>query len=121
MKFKLSVIAAAVLVGASQLALPGPAAAAPFAPLPSGRMVQAQGPDDAIVQKVRYRHHHYYGHGDGGAVAAGAIMGLALGAIIASQAAQYNRSVDWCMRRYRSYDPASHTWVDYHGRLHYCP
>ena len=76
------------------------------------------------MQKVRYRGRRYHGHRGGnnaGAVAAGAIMGIAIGAIIANQAAQHNRSVEWCMHRYRSYNPRTGTWVDYHGRIRYCP
>ena len=32
----------------------------------------------------------------------------------------YNAHVNWCLRRYRSYDPASNTFVGYDGRLHAC-
>ncbi len=102
--------------------------------------MQAHSFDRSLVQKVRspgphrggYRGGHggryggrygggYYGGGGGGAAAAGAIFGLAIGVMIASQAAQNYQSVEWCMRRYRSYNPNTHTWVDYHGRVRYCP
>jgi hypothetical protein len=120
---RLPLFSAAVL-GASLLMLPAPASAAQFGGLANALPAQAQSVDGALVQKVRYRgRRHYRGHrgSDAGAVAAGAIMGLAIGAIIASQAAQHNRSVEWCMRRYRSYDPRTGTWIDYHGRVRYCP
>jgi hypothetical protein len=118
---RLPLISAAVL-GASLLALPAPASAAQFAGFSASNLpVQAQSFDSASVEKVGYyRHYHHHG-GNGGAVAAGAIIGLALGAIIASQASRYDRTVEWCMRRYRSYDPRTGTWVDYHGRIRYCP
>ena len=116
-------ILSAAVIGASLLALPAPASAAQFAGLSNNLPVQAQSFDGTPVEQVRYyrRYGHHHGGGDGGAVAAGAIIGLALGAIIASQATQYNRSVEWCVQRYRSYNPRTGTWVDYHGRVHHCP
>ena len=121
---RLSLISAAAL-GASLLMLPAPASAAQFNGLSAGLPGQVQSVDSSLVQEVRYRGRHYRRyhrrHDDAGAAAAGAIIGMALGAIIASQAAQYDRSVERCMRRYRSYNPRTHTWVDYHGRVRYCP
>ena len=127
---RLPLFSAAVL-GVSLLMLPAPSSAASFGGLSNAlpAQTQTQSFNGALVQKVRYRgrrHHggHYRGHrggSDAGAVAAGAIIGMALGAIIASQAAQHNRSVEWCMRRYRSYNPHTGTWIDYHGRIRYCP
>lgn len=129
---RLPLFSAAVL-GVSLLMLPAPSSAASFGglsgALPAQAQAQAQSVDGALVQKVRYRgrrHHggHRRGHrggSDAGAVAAGAIIGMALGAIIANQAAQRNRSVEWCMHRYRSYNPRTGTWIDYHGRIRYCP
>ncbi len=112
----------AALLGASLLALPAPASAAQFSGLSTNNLpVQAQPFDSASVEKVRYYRRYHHDHSNAGAAAAGAIFGLALGAIIGSQAAQYNRSVEWCMQRYRSYNPHTHTWVDYHGRVRYCP
>ncbi len=124
---RLPLFSAAVL-GASLLMLPVPSSAAPLGGLAAALPVQsAEAP--ALLQKVQYHYYHgghrYYGHrhggSDAGAVAAGAIIGLAVGAMIASQAAQHNRSVAWCMRRYRSYNPHTGTWVDYSGRIRYCP
>lgn len=122
---RLPLISAAVL-GASLLMLPAPASAAQFNGLSASLPVQAQSFDSSLVQEVRYRgrrHRRYHRRhrDDAGAVAAGAIIGMALGAMMASQAARYNRSVEWCMRRYRSYDPRTGTWIDYHGRIRYCP
>jgi hypothetical protein len=74
----------------------------------------------------------YYRRG-GGAAAAGLIGGLAAGAIIggaiASQQAQAapvyaapgNDAVAYCMQRFRSYDPASGTYLGYDGLRHPCP
>lgn len=127
---KLKFAKAAAIVGASLLALQVPASAAQLGGFASGLPSTVQSLDTALVTKVQYHHSRRGGHyrggyhrggGDGGAVAAGAIMGLAIGAMIAGQAAQHNRAVGWCMRRYRSYNPNTGTWVDYHGRVHYCP
>ena len=63
----------------------------------------------------RHRHDNY-----GGALAAGAIFGLAAGAIAANAAAR-NDAVAYCMRRFRSYDPASGTYLGYDGLRHPCP
>jgi hypothetical protein len=74
----------------------------------------------------------YYRRGSG-AAAAGLIGGLAAGAIIggaiASQQAQAapvyvapeNDAVAYCMQRFRSYDPASGTYLGYDGLRHPCP
>lgn len=119
MKFKLS--AAIVVMGASLLGLPVPASAAQLAGFTKNLPERASG--SALVQKTRSRRRgrRRRGGGDAGGAAAGAIIGLALGAIIASQATQYNRSVEWCMQRYRSYNPRTGTWIDFKGRVRRCP
>jgi hypothetical protein len=79
---------------------------------------------------------------NGGAVAAGVIGGMILGGIIATQAPYYygnapygyyppapayqpypmgGDAVAYCMRRFRSYDPSSMTYVGYDGLRHSCP
>jgi hypothetical protein len=66
------------------------------------------------------RHHHDY---DGDDVAAG-IFGLAAGAIIggaiAGAASGGSGHVERCAARYRSYDPASDTYLGYDGYRHQC-
>jgi hypothetical protein len=71
----------------------------------------------------RYGYYRRYNGGD--ALAAGA-LGLATGAIIGgaiaqSQAAPAYRGNAYCAQRYRSYDPASGTYLGYDGRRHACP
>jgi hypothetical protein len=81
----------------------------------------------------RHHHHHYRhgGRGYGGAaaglgigLAAGAILG---GAIAAQSAPRYYEpapagdAVGYCMSRFRSYDPASGTYLGYDGLRHPCP
>lgn len=79
------------------------------------------------------RPHRYYRRDRGDALAAGA-LGLAAGAIIGGALAQQqaqaaaptyvapNQSaVAYCMRRFRSYDPRSGTYLGYDGLRHPCP
>jgi len=80
----------------------------------------------------RYVQRRYYGrpyryrrYDRGDALAAGA-LGLATGAIIGgaiaqSQAAPAYRGNAYCAQRFRSYDPASGTYLGYDGRRHPCP
>jgi hypothetical protein len=62
----------------------------------------------------------YYDDDDSGAWVAGTIFGLAAGAIAAG-AANSGRSVAYCEQRFRSYDPASGTYLGYDGYRHPCP
>ena len=119
-------IAALVGLGLSAIAIP--ASAAPVSGAISNNLTPAAitGESSAIVQ-VQYRRDrgHYrgrrdHGGGDGGAVAAGILGGLVLGAIIANQA-QSQRSVEYCVRRFRSYDPGSGTYLGNDGYRHRCP
>lgn len=125
---RLSLSLASALLGAGMLAMTLPATAAPLGGA-SKNLSQAPAPADSLVLQVQHRrvirgHRGYRGYrhrgGDGGAVAAGILGGLMLGAIIANQAQQQN-AVDYCMRRYRSYDPGSGTYVGFDGRRHPCP
>jgi hypothetical protein len=81
------------------------------------------------VEQVRWRGHrhrhwhggwhrrHHYGWGPlAGGLAAGAIIG---GAIANSQARA--DAVAYCSQRYKSYDPASGTYMGYDGYRHPCP
>lgn len=66
----------------------------------------------------RHRHHRGYGWGPAiGGLAAGAIIGGA----IASSNARAGDSVSYCMNRFKSYDPASGTYLGYDGMRHPCP
>lgn len=70
----------------------------------------------------------YYRRDRGNAFAAGA-LGLATGAIIggaiansqAQAAPAYNNNHAYCSQRFRSYDPASGTYMGYDGVRHSCP
>lgn len=64
----------------------------------------------------------------GAAIGAG-IVGLTIGAIIAGAASEQNKRdeaerqrewIDYCARRYRSFDIATGTFIGYDGRRHAC-
>jgi hypothetical protein len=72
-----------------------------------------------------------YGYNYGGAAAAGA-LGVATGAIVGGAIAQQQApvygapaygdgSVAYCAQRFKSYDPASGTYLGYDGLRHPCP
>jgi len=132
-------------VGPCERAQPG--APAPRAELPPGPGPVGRSPNRGYANGGRYyangynrgygypngygygyrRNYGYYGN-DGGDVAAG-IAGLAAGAIVGGAIAsqnRYNAEYDgggrgYCAQRYRSYDPASGTYMGYDGLRHPCP
>lgn len=76
--------------------------------------------------RTGYYPSYRYRYSPGAAVAAG-VAGLALGAVVGSQARSgyypARGSTDWyayCARKYRSFDPRSGTYLGYDGRRHYC-
>ena len=82
-------------------------------------------------------HRHYYGHHGHYGYGAGAAVGFATGALIGSALArpyyggepyyayQPDYTVDgteqYCMQRFKSYDPGSGTYLGYDGVRHPCP
>ena len=83
---------------------------------------------------ARDHHHHRnrHHHSNVGAGIAGFAAGAILGGALASHSygpdyyayqppPYYRRSVRWCMRHYRSYDPRSRTYLGYDGYRHNCP
>lgn len=83
--------------------------------------VLAASPADAY-----WRHHH---HGGGGAAIAGLAAGAILGGVLAAQQPYYYRrgygygdgAVQYCLSRFKSYDPYSGTYLGYDGYRHPCP
>jgi len=73
-----------------------------------------------------YRDRHRDRDRDNNAGAA-ALFGLAAGAIIGGALSQgasssaYDANDRYCAQRYRSYDPASNSFMGYDGRRHSCP
>ncbi len=122
---RIGLVLATALAGAGLMLTAMPGGAMPL----SGALSKvAPAVDRSMIDLVQHRPHggprphrgHRGGGGDGGAAAAGILGGLLLGAIIADQARQQN-AVEYCMQRYRSYDPYSRTFVGRDGRRHSCP
>lgn len=133
------------LMGGIALATLGAIGAAPAEAFPVAKAPTAgYGTPQFQAEQVQYRRHHRgyrYGHrgwrhghrGYGAGVGAG-IAGLAAGAIIggaianSQQPAYYGvapstdaNAVAYCSQRFRSYDPASGTYLGYDGERHPCP
>ncbi|NVN86103.1 MAG: BA14K family protein [Rhodopseudomonas sp.] len=87
--------------------------------------VMTAGITPAHAQRGRGRGWGGRGRGWGGP-GVGAAIGLGIGAAmiggaIAASEAQRSNAVGYCMQRYRSYDPASGTFVGRDGLRHPCP
>lgn len=111
------------LILAATLAPTVPARAAPLQPY---ALAQASG--SAAPQAVQYRRHYGYRgwghrhHGYGGAAALGGLAaGAIIGGAIANSQAQAADAQAYCAQRYRSYDPASGTYLNNDGNRYPCP
>jgi len=118
----LSPLKTALLVASLPLALAIlPASAAPLMPTQSSKATLP-------IEQVQYRGGHGHGgfrggHGHGGGIAGAVIGGLAVGALIAGAAAANQEAQDhhaYCAQRYRSYDPASGTFLARDGMRYPC-
>ena len=95
-------------------------------------IVASSGNSD-LVNTVQYRgyghrgwrhgrHRHRGGIGIGAGLAAGAIIGGALAARPYYATPYQSRgAIEYCMSRFKSYDPASGTYLGYDGYRHSCP
>jgi hypothetical protein len=88
--------------------------------------VIAATPANARWRGHHYHHHGYYGGGAAlGGFAAGAILGSALAAqrpYYYAPGPVYGGDADaYCFSRFKSYDPASGTYLGYDGYRHPCP
>ena len=117
--------AAGVILGACLIAAPAPAA-----PIAASKHLPLLDSQSNPIQ-VQHPHGHHGGGGyrggggggwggDGGAAAAGVIGGLIIGAIIASEA-QRQQAINYCARRFRSFDPNTMTYVGRNGVRYRCP
>jgi hypothetical protein len=87
----------------------------------------------AAPAQARHWHHHGWHHGGAwGAGIAGFAAGAVLGSALAPRPYYYYgepayayepppRDVAYCERHFRSYDPASGTYLGYDGLRHPCP
>lgn len=125
-----------MILAASAAALAMTVAAAPAsAQVASARTAGVASPTAAPagIVNVRWRGHRwhrgwrgrgYYGgyyHDNSGAAVAAGIAGLVIGGALAAQAQSQGNSVAYCEQRFRSYDPASGTYLGYDGYRHPCP
>jgi hypothetical protein len=124
-----TLIASAVAAGI--VTAPAPAAAQLYGARLAAPLHQTQ----PLATEVQYRRHGWRGHRHsydrrrhhdwGPALGAAIIGGIALGAL-AAQPRYYpyyapDDAVAYCMRRFRSYDPVSGTYLGYDGLRHPCP
>jgi hypothetical protein len=84
------------------------------------------GLTEVQFRRVRpYRGTYYVRRRGGDAAAAAIIGGIIIGGIIVSEAARqgyyYDDAIAYCLRRFRSYDPYSRTYLGYDGYRHPCP
>lgn len=116
----------------------------PAAALPASQSGMRGDAPNVRIEQVQYRRHfrghrygyrggwrrgHRYYHGGVGAGLAGLAAGAVIGGAIAnSQAPAYydvaptNGGAEaYCEQRFRSYDPASGTYLGYDGERHPCP
>jgi hypothetical protein len=131
-------LALASLLGLSAFAIPsgsGSAAGLPYVQQ-NGGIVQS---DNGLRQQVNHRYnmgyhnngdwdndhnwryrHHRRGFNNFGVFVSPLVIGGGYG----YNDGYYRRSgsahVEWCLNRYRSYNPADNTWVSYSGEVHYC-
>lgn len=90
---------------------------------------------------ARSWHHHHHGHWHGGGAVAGFAAGALLGGALAANGPYYygpgygyytpyaysppaysgGGAVAYCESRFKSYDPASGTYLGYDGYRHSCP
>jgi BA14K-like protein len=116
-------LAAAVVINPAV----GSAMQLPSAPLASA----ASSLNGPTVEPVRWNGRHRDGGNAGVGIGVGIGIGI-LGAILNNAIQEENnnnfddfgprnRGVAYCMRRFRSYDRESQTYLGYDGQRHYCP
>jgi hypothetical protein len=122
------IVPAAMVLGASSLISPLPAAASSTMAVAGAERLAASAQSLQTVQYRRwhrgYRYHGWYHrphYGTGAAVLGGLAAGAVIGGAIANSQARANDAFVYCAQRYRSYDPASGTYLGYDGNRHPCP
>ena len=121
------ILLTALLAGSVALTFSVPATSAPL--MAQSNMSKAA---PSSIETVQYYRRGYYGPGYGygygngagaliGGLAAGAIVGGAIAAGQANAAAAAQQNVAYCVQRFRSYDPASGTYLGTDGYRHPCP
>ena len=125
-------ISAVILAGATTV---GSLQTAAAAPLMNPGNSQSAASNIETVQYRRWhrgpgwRYHggyHRYGwrdgyYGNGAAALGGLAAGAIIGGAIANSQARASDADAYCSQRFRSYDPASGTYLGYDGNRHPCP
>ena len=119
------IVTCALVLGTLSPISLAPAAAAPMMAAGAERL-SGSGLVNVQYRGWHHRHHHYgwrhrHHHGAGAAVLGGLAAGAIIGGAIANSQARANDAVAYCAQRYRSYDPASGTYLGYDGNRHPCP
>lgn len=126
-------IGVAIVAGATTVASLQPAAAAPLMMNPGNTQSAVSN-----VETVQYRrwhrgpgwrhggYHHRHGwrhgyYGNGAAALGGLAAGAIIGGAIANSQARAGDADAYCSQRFKSYDPASGTYLGYDGNRHACP
>lgn len=123
-------LTAALLVTSTALAFSVPAKSAPL--MRDNVLASANKANgvETVQWHGGHRHHGYYGHRhhhrrgpSAGAVIGGLAAGAVIGGIIAGSQAQaaQNNAIAYCSQRFRSYDPASGTYLGKDGYRRSCP
>jgi BA14K-like protein len=119
----------AALLSASAFAWLSPAAAVPLGATVGSITSVAQPQQDNMLIQVQRRRG---GGGDVGAGVAAGIVGGVIGGIIANEAVRQqneavqqeddsDQAVAYCMRRFKSYNPSTGTYIGFDGQAHPCP
>ncbi|WOH67492.1 BA14K family protein [Bradyrhizobium sp. BWA-3-5] len=119
------IVTCALVLGTLSPISAAPAAAAPMMAAGAERL-SGSGLVNVQYRRWHHRHHHYgwrhrHHHGAGAAVLGGLAAGAIIGGAIANSQARANDAVAYCAQRYRSYDPASGTYLGHDGNRHPCP
>jgi hypothetical protein len=143
-RFK-NVCAAAAVALTLPMAAMSSGQAAPLAPNQSLVATHASA-DSSLLTEVQWRRGYRRGWGGGAGLGIGLAAGALIGGAIAAGSAPYygpgyyggpayypapapvyggpaygGDAVAYCMQRYRSYDPASGTYLNYDGNRYPCP
>lgn len=92
----------------------------------AGTALAATSTADAKPYWKYHQHAHYYRHNNGGGAVAAGILGFLGGALLSQAARPYaydyppGYPAGYCASRFRTFDPASHTYMGYDGHRHYC-
>jgi hypothetical protein len=118
---RIAVVAALLLAGATT------ASALPMSP--SATAVPASVVAQTALEQIRFRGSRNFGGGGGGlGLGLGILGGLIIGNALSNDYYEGNQyygggggDYSYCVNRFRSYDPASGTYLGFDGRRHSCP